>query len=531
MLFTSYEFIGFVLITFLLYYIVPKKIQWVVLLLSSYVFYALADIRYVPYILATTLITYLSGIAIQKHADKSKEYLNEHKEDFDKEAKKAYKNAAKRIRIRYAAVAVILVVGILSFVKYTNFILSGVNAVLQVFNPAGQFALLDLLVPMGISFYTFMAVSYVVDVYRGTTVAERNFFKYALFISFFPHIVQGPISRFKDMSESLFEEHRFCMKTFSYGITRVLWGFFKKLVVADRIVTAVTTVIGAKDGEYRGVYALLGIIFYTIELYADFTGGIDITIGIAQAMGISVKENFIRPYFAKSLKEYWRRWHITMCEWFRDYIFYPVSGSKWMNRLTKTCRKCFGEKIGRRIPVYVASFIVWFTTGLWHGASLNFIVWGLLNYVVLMISEECEPLYDKFHARFNVQGKTWYKVFQIGRTFILICVLNLFDCFTNIGDTLHMLSGVFTVHNYGELFTGGLLTLGLTIADYVVLVVAIVIMIAVSMAGRAESVRDRLQEQKFPVRATLIALLFISIIVFGAYGIGYDAGQFIYNKF
>ena len=171
---------------------------------------------------------------------------------------------------------------------------------------------------------------------------------------------------------------------------RIMWGYFKKLVIADRILVAVNTII--RDPEvYQGAFALVGMLFYAFQLYADFTGGIDITIGIAQVLGIEVKENFNRPYFSKSIAEYWRRWHITLGTWFRDYLFYPISVSKPMMKVFKFTRERFGGAIGRRIPVYISTITVWFVTGIWHGASWNFIAWGMANCVVIIISQELEP--------------------------------------------------------------------------------------------------------------------------------------------
>ncbi|HOB20919.1 MAG TPA: MBOAT family O-acyltransferase, partial [Candidatus Atribacteria bacterium] len=257
---------------------------------------------------------------------------------------------------------------------------------------------------MGISFYTFQTMGYIIDVYRGKHPAERNFFKLALFVSFFPQLIQGPISRFSDLAQTLYKEHSFDSRNISFGIQRILWGYFKKVVLADRILVAVNTLIKNPD-TYQGAYVLIGMLFYAYQLYADFTGGIDITIGIAQVLGIEVKENFHRPYFSKNIVEYWRRWHITMGTWFRDYLFYPLSVSKPMLNISKHSRRLFGEALGKRIPVYLSTFIVWFATGIWHGASWNFIVWGLMNCVVILISQELKPFYDWFHSRFNVAGK------------------------------------------------------------------------------------------------------------------------------
>jgi D-alanyl-lipoteichoic acid acyltransferase DltB (MBOAT superfamily) len=268
-----------------------------------------------------------------------------------------------------------------------------------------------------------------------------------------------------------------------------------------------------------------------VELYADFTGGIDITIGIAQTMGITVTENFNRPYFSKSLKEYWRRWHITMCTWFKDYVFYPVSICKPMQKFTKFCRARFGDAIGKRLPVYLASLTVWFATGVWHGASWNFIVWGLGNAVILLVSEELEPLYAKFHTRFSVDGKLWYKIFQIGRTFLLVCCLNMFDCYSSVKDTFRAFASMFTATNWRIFWDGSLLTIGLSMLDYGILAFGVLVMFSVSMIQRRGSVREQIAQRPYPVRFILWYGLFVLVLLLGAYGIGYDASQFIYNRF
>ena len=212
------------------------------------------------------------------------------------------------------------------------------------------------------------------------------------------------------MAETLYQEHSFDAKNVCYGLQRILWGFFKKLVIADRILTAVNEIIRNPD-EYAGAYVFVGMMFYALELYADFTGGIDVTIGVAEVLGIRLTENFNRPFFSKSIKEYWNRWHITMGTWFTDYIFYPISVCGPMLKLSKFSRKKLGENLGKRVPIYLSSFVVWFATGIWHGASWNFIVWGLGNWVVIMISQELEPLYAKFHAKFHLQSNRWFPAF------------------------------------------------------------------------------------------------------------------------
>ena len=530
MLFTSYAFLGFIAVLFLLYYLVPKRFQWKLLLAASYLFYFIAGPSWLLYILATTVSIYFAAIWIEKTGKQQKDYIKAHREQLSKEEKKAYKDKMKARQWRYLLVCLLLNLGILAVVKYTNFAISNVNGLLRLAGSARQFDFWDIALPMGISFYTFQALGYLIDVYRGTVAAERNPFRLALFVSFFPQLIQGPISRFGDLAQSLYEEHKFDTKQFGFGLERILWGYFKKLVIADRILTGVNTII-RDTGNYRGAYVFVGMLFYALELYADFTGGIDITIGIAQALGIGVKENFNRPYFSKSVKEYWRRWHITMGTWFTDYIFYPISVCKPMLKLSKFARAHLGENIGKRVPVYLSSFAVWLATGIWHGASWNFVVWGLGNWVVLMVSQELEPLYARFHKRFDVQKKGWFKLFQVLRTILVMSCLRTFDCYRNVPLTFRMFGTLFTEHNWHIVWDGSLLGLGLGVVDYGVLFAGLILLVVVSLLQRSGSVRERIAAKPYPVRFLLWYGLFLAVLLAGAYGIGYDASQFIYNQF
>lgn len=530
MLFTSYEFLGFLAVVFLLYYLIPKRFQWGLLLVSSYLFYFFAGPKYLLYIMATTATTYFAACRIGKIGEVQKAYIKSAKETLPKEERKAYKEKMKGRQWKWLLACLFINLGVLAVVKYTNFAIYNVNGLLRLAGSAKQFGFLDIALPMGISFYTFQALGYLIDVYRGTVPAEKNPFKLALFVSFFPQLVQGPISRFGDLAKSLFAQHAFCGKTVSYGLQRILWGYFKKLVIADRILAGVNTLIRDTDA-YRGAYVFVGMLFYALELYADFTGGIDITIGIAETLGITVKENFNRPYFSKSIKEYWRRWHITMGTWFTDYIFYPISVCKPMLRFSKFARAHFGEAIGKRMPVYLSSFAVWFATGIWHGASWNFIVWGLGNWAVIMISQELEPLYARFHNRFSVQGKFGFKLFQVVRTVLLMSCLRTFDCYRNVPLTFRMFGTMFTEWNWQILWDGSLLRIGLGGLDYILLALGVFLLISVSLLQRKGSVRDKIAAKPYPVRFLVWYGLFLAVLLAGAYGAGYDASQFIYNQF
>ena len=527
MTFTTIQFLLFLVVVFALYYVVPKKYQWVLLLIASYAFYAYSGLSNLIYIVVTTVSTYLIAKKIDALRNTQEAYLKEHKETLSREEKKSYKQKAKSTLWKWLLVCLIFNFGILAVVKYTDFVIGNINSL---FNT--QLGFFGFVVPLGISYYTFMTMSYVIDVYRGKCTSQTNLFKFALFASFFPHLVQGPIGRYGEMSKTLYSEHTFDTNHIYKGLTRILWGYFKKMIVADRILVACKTLFGDPT-QYSGLFVLIGLIFYSVDIYADFTGGIDITIGIAEMFGVELTENFNHPYFSKDLAEFWRRWHITMGTWFKDYIFYPISVCKPMLKLSKWSRKTFGDKIGKRIPVYVATLVVWFLTGVWHGAAWHFIVWGLMNAVVILISQEFDPFYKWFHSKVNVANKKWYQVFQMVRTFMLVSFLRVFDCYGDVPLSFHQLSTIFTHFNIAEVCNGALLKLGLNLSDYIVLGICILLMWLVSYIERDEvtSIRDVLCQKNVVIKFLVVYLLIFAIIIFGAYGVGFDASSFIYNQF
>ena len=530
MSFASYEFILFLIITLTAYYLIPKRFQWMLLLAASYVFYFFAGWSCLIYITVSTAASYFASLQMHRINTERSAYLKANKTTLTAEQKNEYKARMNR-RCRWWFIGALGVnLGILCVLKYTNFTIANINSVLSLFGTEKGLSFVSIALPLGISYYTFQSVGYLIDVWYKKYEPEKNFFRFALFVSFFPQLIQGPISRYNELSLSLYAEHSFDRKTFSFGLQRILWGFFKKLVVADRLAILVNELTGSPE-EYKGIYVVALMFFYAIQLYADFTGGIDITIGIAQAMGIKVAENFIRPFFSKNIEEYWRRWHITMGSWFRDYVFYPLSVSKFMLKLSKNARNKLGMELGKRVPVYTSTLILWFVTGVWHGASWNFIVWGVLNGVVIIISQELTPLYERFHSRFAFSNTRAYEGFAVIRTFWLMCALRLLDCYRDVPMTFRAFGSIFTRFNAGALFDGSFLQLGLTAADFGVVAFGAALMLAVSLIGRRGSVRELIWKKPEGVRYAVCIGLFVLTLVLGAYGIGYDATQFIYNQF
>ena len=521
MQFTSVSFLLFAAIVLLGYYALPKKVRWYYLLAASMFFYLMAGVQYLAFILLTAISTYVAGLLMDKNLRKQEENLAENKQIWSREEKKEYKAKIKSKNRWIMAVCLVInfaVLGVCKFLLAEPFSTMAKGTTLS---------FLTLGLPLGISFYMFQSMGYVVDIYRTTDKAEKNPLKLLLFVSYFPQLIQGPISRHADLAPQLTEGKAFDGKQFSFGLQRLLWGYFKKMVIADRIAAAV---IALRGPEYTGVGFFLLTVFYAIQIYADFTGGIDMTIGLSQALGIKLEENFVRPFFSKNIAEYWRRWHISLGEWMKSYIFYPISVSQPMLKLSKKARSSMGN-FGKRLPVYVASIATWLVTGLWHGITPNFVLWGMMNCFVIVVSEELNPVYEKFHNRFGLKDKKWYGVFEMLRMFVLMNLIRIVDLFPKVGDYFRRMGSLMTTFNFHILWDGTMMKLGLTMLDYGILLGGIVLMFSVSLYQEKKgSVRELLWD-KTVLRYILLFVLLVIVLLMGSYGIGYNASNFIYNQF
>lgn len=484
MQFTSYSFLLLAALLLILYYTVFRRRQWVLLLAASYGFYLCAGPENLFYILITTFTTYTAA-RIMEH--------NQEEED---------RETAKQKNRLWLWLCLAVNFGLLAVCKV-------------------RLSFQNILLPMGISFYMFQSIGYVLDVYRGSVHAQKDLLKFGLFVSYFPQLVQGPISQFSHLAPQLFCSHTYDGKQVSFGLQRMLWGYFKKLVIADRIAVAVAAL---KGPEYTGLSFFILTLFYAVQIYADFTGGIDIALGLSEAFGIRLEENFVRPFFSKNIAEYWRRWHITLGHWMKAYVFYSVSVSAPMRKLSKAARRKLGS-FGKRIPVYTASVITWLCTGIWHGLTPNFLLWGLMNCAVIILSEELQPLYARFHGRFQLKEKRWYGVFEMLRLFLMMNLIRTIDLFPETSEYFRRLGSLFSS------FQVPFSELGLDTVDYAILAACTPLMLAVSiLQEKAGSIRQ-LMWNHTALRYTLTFVLFLVTLLMGSYGIGYEAGNFIYNQF
>ena len=543
MTYTSLNFLFFVLAVALVYFIFPwKKYRWTILLAASAIFYCLASYKYAAFILFTAISTLLFGIWIEKVNNNGKALLKERKGDWDREQKKTFKNRLKVKKRWIMAFCLILNFGILAFLKYYNFFAGSLNDILGSFGVNFSAPTLELFLPLGISFYTFQSMGYIVDVYREKVQAQRNPFKFLLFVSFFPQIIQGPISMYDQLAHQLYEPHDFDFTRFKHGCQLILWGFFKKLVIADRAVIAINAVTETYAGynKYSGTTLTFIVLLYAFQLYADFSGGIDISRGVAQILGIDMIDNFKRPYFSKSINEYWRRWHISLGAWMKNYIFNPLAiSAPFLNASKKMRGTSFGKTkagahIAKVLPTAFASLIVFLVVGVWHGASYKYVAFGLWNGVIIMLSTLMQPLFDGVVDKLHINRKNWlFCFFQMFRTFLVVLVGYVFDVAPSFKQGIMTITRFFTDQSFSR-GLAEILKLGLTWKDYILLALCVVIVLIISIIQERHSdttMRALLDKKPFILRFFLYFFLVMAVIIFGIYGSGYAAADFVYMQF
>lgn len=535
----NFEFTGFVSLYFafflvgslLIYWLFPKKIRLYTLLVFNIVFYCLISWKSIFFLLYSVVLNFFIAFFIEKIKKKEALYLEEHKENITKEEKKAYKAKNKKIRKLILIIGIILNVAILVVMKYLNFIVWNVNSLLELFGNGYRFPVNHWFLPLGISFYTFQAIGYIVDIYWGKYEAEKNFFKFAIFMTYFPKIMQGPIIRYNETKEALFSEKTFDYVTFTNGAKRMMYGYLKKMVIADTLMVFVTFAFDHDNiALLSGLEAFFAVVIYFIQDYADFSGYMDISIGISDMMGIEMPENFRRPYFAIGIDDYWRRWHITLGTWFKDYIYYPLSISKFSLFLGKKSKKVFGSW-GMKVPAIFGLILVWFLTGLWHGASWNYVFWGLYFGVIIILGICFEPLFDAIYAKLHInKNNGWLIALRHIRTLLLLAIGKVIFITGSLSDAWLIVSKMFRFDQYSLSNLNNQL-------GYISLIFVVVSFIPVIII---DSIQERHPETTFlekfnkwhiALRWSLMAIVFIMIIWFGYYGSGLPHFEFGYVQF
>lgn len=502
MLFNSFHFLIFFPIVTGIYFIVPKKIRSLWLLIASYYFYMSWNAAYALLIAFSTIVTWLSGYLLGKYPQKEE--------------------GATPVRKWIVAVSFIVNLGILGFFKYFAFALSNVNHVLSIAGFPVVEKPFDVILPVGISFYTFQALGYTVDVYRHDIEPERNILKYALFVSFFPQLVAGPIERSKNLLQQIRQiDHTDFRELFQYeriagGLQIMLWGFFQKLVIADRIAILVNTVFDSWY-FYGTVELAVAAVAFSIQIYCDFASYSTIAIGAARVMGFTLMENFDTPYFACSIRDFWRRWHISLSTWLKDYLYIPLGGNR--------CGRL------RQHVNIMATFLV---SGLWHGASWHFVVWGGMHGAFQVIGAQTRAFRKNLYARTNTKTDSFsFRFGQMVLTFLLASFAWIFFRAASLSQACGYVKRLFTRPNLWALSDGTIYELGLEQTEIHILMFALLILFLISIVKykNRESLDLFLSKQCAWFRWLFVAILFAFIFLFGIYGPGYDAGQFIYFQF
>lgn len=512
---------GFLVVAWLLWAFAPQKWRPGVLLGASLVFYFASTKRYIVYILLAAAIAWGVGLLLGRldalQADTRPALPADRRKPFKKEV-----GALKKMAVTGGVAAM---AGILLFVKYLPFGARVLSQLMESLPGSPVFTVPTLVQPMGLSFFTLMAISYMVDVYRGSCKAAERYWQVLLFLSFWPHVVEGPFDRYGSLSPALLDPPLPSYRNLTFGIQRIVWGLFKKMVIADRANMYVKATFDDWT-QYSGAATALGVLLYTLQLYAEFSGCMDIVCGSAELFGVHPAENFRQPFFSASVGEFWRRWHITLGAWLREYVFQPLILSKPMQKFARLCRDKVSSAAARQWPVWAGLGITWALIGLWHGAGWLYLLYGLYYFALQWLGELAEPALLRVLPRLPVWRKTRpYRLWQVLRTFVLV----------NFGMLLFRANGVWAavdmLRSLTVPYTGSLL-IKLDARDMAVLAVGAAILFAVDwLHHRGHQLRVELAVRPLVLRWTVYIAAVLAIMIFGAYGDNYDPAAFIYAQF
>ena len=511
--FSSQYLVLFLPAVILMYAVLPKRAKKYGLLLASFGFYLVISRRFIIYLMLNILSVWLFGLGL--------DWMHRHRDAEVKAAEKPQRKAIKQkwlMRSRWVlGLAAAFHIGLLLVLKYSGFFVENVNYFLGT-----GFVVPSFVVPLGISFFSLQAVSYLFDVYRDLIPADRNVIRLALFLSFFPQIVEGPICRYGQTAHQLWNVEQIKWDNLVFGLQRILYGMLKKLVVADRLNAFVEAVFADYASCQGGVIALAAVC-YTIQLYMDFSGAMDAVCGTAQIFGITMPENFQRPFFSRTISEFWTRWHISLGTWFKDYIFYPVSMSKPMKNLTTASRKKLGNHFGPLVAGSIALFCVWFSNGLWHGAAWSYIFFGMYHFALILTGNIIAPMAKNWNQKLGITPENpFFRGFQILRTCVLVVIGELFFRAEGLKAGLSMFAKMVTDFRFSTISRELLATLETDPEDFLIVGVTVLIVLTVSLLKeRGVCIRQKLQTYPLAVRWAIWYGLLLFLLIFGAYGVGY----------
>lgn len=511
---TSLNFFIFLGITTLVYYLFPKKYRWISLLIFSLTFFSLASIEVAGYFLVGVVTIYVSARLISEKLTSPK-------------TKKAAIVTALACNI-----------AMLFLLKYINIIPNTINGFGNLFDIETHLGTINLIAPIGISYYTLSMISYLVDVYWTTIPAEKNFFKFMLFSCYYPCLISGPFIRYTQMKTEFFENGDLDWDNIFKGFHRIVYGLLKKMVIADNLAIIVNAIFADTD-TYSGPFVVVGVVMYALQIYCDFSGCMDIVIGASRLYGVKLPENFQSPFFSRTLSEFWRRWHITLGSWGKDYIMYPLLKSEAFQKLNKKSKKKFGKKLGKKIPVFLSILILWVIIGIWHGASYKYIfAAGILPWIYLTSSELLETQFEQLRnkLKINAESKVFH-VFQSLRTLFMMCIVWLFALAPSFTQSFALIGDIFkfdasVVKPFVSEVIFGDHTLSAVLVQWAAIAVAMIGVAVVDYLKYKEvNVADKFNKMNFVLRFVLLFAMIGITLMFGVYGPGFVPADFIYGGF
>lgn len=508
---TSVEFFIMLVLSVGIYYILPKTYQWFALLIYSVYFFCESSIIATGlYLIVSVIITWICAKMILRYREK--------------EHKKAFVVLLLGITIN---------VGILAALKYSNFFIQNFNRILAWGGGASQVGEVEWPAPIGISFYTLMAVGYLVDAYWGIIEPSGNILKTALFIGYYPQLISGPITRYHEVKEQLYSGHNFKYRNIAFGAQRILYGMFKKIVISSRAEVLVNAIYADVE-RYDGFYIWIAMFLFMMQLYTDFSGCMDIIMGASECYGIILPENFKTPFSSGTVQEYWQRWHATLGAWLKDYILYPILRTQLWKKMTKWMKAHIGKKASKQIPSYLGMLCVWLLIGLWHGGNWKFIIgMGLWFWACIVLEGVLEPPCKRLKSRLGIDESTYtWRLFQSAKVFVLVSIGNVFFRMDSLRSSLHVLKLAVSHVNPWIFFDGSLAQMGLTYGDINILIIGSGLLCAAGyLQNKYGSAREWVRKQFLPFRWFLWLALLAFILVYGNYGPEYDAASFIYGGF
>lgn len=501
--------------------VLPQRYRPAALLGGSLVFYWLTAGTYTVWLLLAAALTWALGLGLGRLQQLQEAALP----GLDKPARKEAKHQFDALQRGMVTAGVIGLLGLLIWLKYLPFLVRTLNSALSLLPFAWQVAAPSFVQPLGLSFFTLMALSYLFDVRRGTTQPAEHYWQVLLYLSFWPHVVEGPFDRWAQISPALLNPPKPNYRAFTFGVQRILWGMMKKLIIADRANMYVKAVFDNWP-SYSGSAVVVATLLYTLQLYAEFSGCMDMVLGAAECFGVPLAENFRQPFFARSVSEFWRRWHITLGAWLREYLFQPVIVSKPMMRFGKWCRTRFGAALGRSLPVWAGLLLTWLAIGLWHGAGWLYVVYGLYYFLLQWLGEVAEPTLLRLCPSLpQWRTRRWYKLWQTLRTFVLVNFGMLLFRSNGTRAALEMLASLRRPYE-------GSLLIKLDAQDLWVLVIGALVLLAVDLLHeRGIAIRESIARRPLPLRWVIYCGGMLAVMIFGAYGDNYDPAAFIYAQF